>query len=162
MIRASASRDPDGTPPLNPRGTTSFVSKGGRRLGQMTAYHVGVSRSQRFCKATKDSSDDRQLTQHYAAIGGHEAIESVVHDFYERVLADDDLCDFFTGTNMNRFNGKQVEFFAAALGGPEPYTGAALKQVHQGRGITAHHFQLVAGHRVNALATAGVPPNTVD
>ena len=62
---------------------------------------------------------------------------------------------------MNRLKGKQVEFFAAALGGPEPYTGAAMKQVHQGRGITMHHFSLVAAHLADALAAAGVPSGTV-
>lgn len=72
----------------------------------------------------------------YDKIGGYEAIEAVVEDFYVRVLADDQLGGFFTGTNMNRLKGKQAEFFAAALGGPEPYTGAPMKQVHQGRGIT--------------------------
>ncbi|OBH75741.1 hemin receptor [Mycobacterium scrofulaceum] len=96
----------------------------------------------------------------YDRIGGHEAIEVVVEDFYVRVLADDQLAGFFTGTNMNRLKGKQVEFFAAALGGPEPYTGAPMKQVHQGRGITMYHFNLVAGHLSDALAAAGVPPET--
>ena len=62
---------------------------------------------------------------------------------------------------MNRLKGKQVEFFAAALGGPEPYTGAPMKQVHQGRGITMHHFGLVAGHLGDALTAAGVPAETV-
>jgi hemoglobin len=97
----------------------------------------------------------------YDRIGGHEAIEVVVEDFYVRVLADSQLAGFFTGTNMNRLKGKQVEFFAAALGGPEPYTGAPMRQVHQGRGITVHHFTLVAGHLADALAAAGVPPPTV-
>jgi hemoglobin len=97
----------------------------------------------------------------YDRIGGHEAIEVVVEDFYVRVLADDQLSGFFTGTNMNRLKGKQVEFFAAALGGPEPYTGAPMKQVHQGRGITMHHFSLVAGHLADALSAAGVPSETV-
>lgn len=97
----------------------------------------------------------------YHRIGGHEALEVVVEDFYVRVLADDQLAGFFTGTNMNRLKGKQVEFFAAALGGPEPYSGAPMKQVHQGRGITMHHFNLVAGHLADALAAAGVPPKTV-
>jgi hemoglobin len=97
----------------------------------------------------------------YDKIGGHEAIEVVVEDFYVRVLADDQLASFFTGTNMSRLKGKQVEFFAAALGGPEPYTGAPMKQVHQGRGITMHHFSLVAGHLGNALTAAGVPSQTV-
>lgn len=97
----------------------------------------------------------------YDRIGGQEAIEVVVEDFYVRVLADDQLSGFFTGTNMNRLKGKQAEFFAAALGGPEPYTGAAMKRVHQGRGITMHHFNLVAGHLADALAGAGVPSETV-
>jgi hemoglobin len=97
----------------------------------------------------------------YDTIGGHEAIEVVVDDFYVRVLADEQLASFFAGTNMSRLKGKQVEFFAAALGGPEPYTGAPMKQVHQGRGITMHHFSLVAGHLADALAAAGVPSKTV-
>ena len=97
----------------------------------------------------------------YDRIGGHEAIEVVVEGFYARVLADDRLSGFFTGTNMNRLKGKQAEFFAAALGGPEPYTGAPMKQVHQGRGITMHHFSLVAGHLSDALTAAGVPAGTV-
>ncbi|KKC02000.1 group I truncated hemoglobin [Mycobacterium nebraskense] len=97
----------------------------------------------------------------YDRIGGHEAIEVVVEDFYVRVLADDQLSGFFTGTNMNLLKGRQVEFFAAALGGPEPYIGAPMKQVHQGRGITMHHFNLVGGHLSDALAAAGVPSETV-
>ena len=97
------------------------------------------------------------MTSIYVQIGGHEALEAVVADFYGRVLADDELAGFFTGTNMARLKGKQVEFFAAALGGPEPYTGAPMRQVHQGRGITSHHFTLVAVHLADTLAAAGVP-----
>jgi hemoglobin len=95
-------------------------------------------------------------------IGGYEALEVVVADFYDRVLADSDLAGFFTGTNMARLKGKQVEFFAAALGGPEPYSGAPMRQVHQGRGITMHHFTLVANHLAASLSAAGVPADTVD
>ncbi|MBW0017743.1 MAG: group 1 truncated hemoglobin [Mycobacterium sp.] len=102
-----------------------------------------------------------QTVSIYDRIGGYEAIEVVVEDFYVRVLADDQLSGFFTGTNMSRLKGKQAEFFAAALGGPQPYTGAPMKQVHQGRGITMHHFGLVAGHLGDALAAAGVPAETV-
>ena len=97
----------------------------------------------------------------YDQIGGVEALEIVVEDFYRRVLADDELAGFFTGTNMARLKGKQVEFFAAALGGPLEYTGAPMRQVHQGRGITLHHFNLVAGHLADSLRDAGVPEPTV-
>ena len=102
------------------------------------------------------------MTSIYNQIGGHEALEVVVADFYDRVLADDELAGFFTGTNMSRLAGKQVEFFAAALGGPEAYTGAPMRQVHQGRGITMHHFNLVAGHLAASLGAAGVPQETAD
>ena len=98
----------------------------------------------------------------YEQIGGHEELEAVVADFYDRVLADDELATFFSGTNMARLRGKQVEFFAAALGGPEPYTGAPMRKVHQGRGITAHHFTLVAVHLADTLATAGVADGIIE
>ncbi|MGH3559903.1 MAG: group I truncated hemoglobin [Mycobacterium sp.] len=103
----------------------------------------------------------RKTTPIYDRIGGHEALEVVVEDFYSRVLADDQLSSFFAGTNMNRLKGKQAEFLAAALGGPEPYSGPSMKQAHRGRGITMHHFNLVAGHLSDSLAAAGVPAETV-
>ncbi|WP_280417329.1 group I truncated hemoglobin [Nocardia carnea] len=97
----------------------------------------------------------------YDRIGGREALETVVEDFYARVLADEVLQPFFTGINMSRMKGRQVEFFAAALGGPDPYIGASMKQVHQGRGITRYHFDLVACHLTDALTGAGVPAELV-
>ncbi len=97
----------------------------------------------------------------YDRIGGAEALEVVVDDFYRRVLADTELAGFFAGTNMSRLKGRQVEFFSAALGGPEPYTGASMRHVHQGRGITMHHFDLVAGHLAESLEAAGVPDDTI-
>jgi hemoglobin len=33
-----------------------------------------------------------------------------------------------------------------------------MRQVHQGRGITMHHFNLVATHLSSTLEAAGVPP----
>src|SRR6202167_166071 len=97
----------------------------------------------------------------YEAIGGGTALVAVVDDFYGRVLADPDLAGFFAGTNMTRLKGRQVEFFAAALGGPLPYTRASIRDAHRGRGIGQRHFDLVAGHLVGALGAAGVPDPTV-
>lgn len=97
----------------------------------------------------------------YELIGGSAALEAVVEDFYARVLDDAALAPFFTGTNMTRMKGRQVEFFTDALGGPEPYVGPPMKQVHRGRGIGRHHFELVAGHLVDALNAAGVPADLV-
>jgi hemoglobin len=97
----------------------------------------------------------------YDTIGGEPALTAVVDDFYQRVLADPELAGFFAGTSMTRLKARQVEFFAAALGGPQEYSGATMRQAHQGRGIRQPHFDLVAGHLVASLGAAGVPQETI-
>jgi len=98
----------------------------------------------------------------YGMIGGEAALAPAVDDFYDRVLADPELRGFFAGANMTRLKGRQVEFLAAALGGPLPYTGPSLRDAHRGRGIEQKHFDLVAGHLVAALDAAGVPYEIID
>jgi hemoglobin len=97
----------------------------------------------------------------YEAIGGQPALAVVVDDLYARVLADLRLSGFFAGTNLTRLKGRQVEFFAAALGGPESYRGPSMTDAHRGRGIRQIHFDLVAGHLVAALSEAGIPDDTI-
>jgi hemoglobin len=98
----------------------------------------------------------------YEAIGGEPALVAVVDDFYARVLADPQLAGFFAGVNMAKLKGMQVEFFAAALGGPDVYQGGSMRQVHAGRGISQGDFDKVAFHLVAALAGAGVPGETIN
>ncbi|NNH70374.1 group 1 truncated hemoglobin [Nocardia uniformis] len=102
------------------------------------------------------------MTSIYEQIGGAEAVAAVVDDFYVRVLADANLAPFFTGVNLSRLKGMQTEFFCAALGGPQTYSGAPMSEVHQGRGIAQQHFDLVAGHLIAALTAAGVPKDLVE
>lgn len=97
----------------------------------------------------------------YEAIGGEPALVAVVDDFYVRVLADPRLAGFFAGANMPKLKGRQVEFFAAALGGPDVYQGGSMRQVHAGRGIDQADFDKVAFHLTGALAAAGVPARTI-
>lgn len=97
----------------------------------------------------------------YEAIGGEPALVAVVDDFYVRVLADPQLAGFFAGVNMPKLKGRQVEFFAAALGGPDGYQGVGMRDVHAGRGISQADFDKVAFHLTGALAAAGVPAETI-
>lgn len=97
----------------------------------------------------------------YEVIGGQPALAVVVDDLYARVLADPRLSGFFAGTNLSKLKGRQVEFFAAALGGPEAYHGPGMRDVHRGRGIRQVHFDLVAGHLAAALSEAGVSDGTI-
>jgi hemoglobin len=97
----------------------------------------------------------------YELIGGEPALVAVVDDFYERVLGDPQLAPFFAGATMPKLKGRQVEFFAAALGGPDFYEGASMRQAHAGRGIGQADFDKVAFHLTGALAAAGVPAETI-
>ncbi|WP_433206487.1 group I truncated hemoglobin [Nocardia sp. CA-107356] len=96
----------------------------------------------------------------YEQIGGTPAITLVVSHFYKLVLADDALKDKFDSVDLERLKKRQVEFFAAVLGGPDPYTGASMKNVHQHLGVTTEQFGLVAGHLTAALLAAGVSQAT--
>jgi len=97
----------------------------------------------------------------YQAVGRDPGLAAVVDDLYVRILRDPELSGFFAGANMARLKGRQVEFLAAALGGPQPYRGTSIRDVHRGKGIGQEHFDLVAGHLVAALSEAGVPDHTV-
>jgi hemoglobin len=98
----------------------------------------------------------------YELIGGGPALVAVVDDFYVRVLGDPQLAPFFAGANMAKLKGRQVEFFAAALGGPDVYQGGSMRQVHIGRGIGQADFDKVAVHLTGALAAAGVPAEAIE
>jgi hemoglobin len=97
----------------------------------------------------------------YASIGGHDVLEVVVEDFYCRVLDDNQLAGFYAGSDMRCVKARQVEFLSAVLGGPGPYSGSSMRQVHEGRGITMHHFAMVAAHLADSLCAAGLHPDTI-
>jgi hemoglobin len=92
----------------------------------------------------------------YDRIGGEEAIEAVVFDFYRRVFADAELAPFFADMPVERLKVMQREFFAAALDGPVQYTGRPLDQVHAGLGITTRHLARFLDHLMEALAERGI------
>ena len=92
----------------------------------------------------------------YERVGGELAVRKLVHEFYERVLADADLKPFFKNASMDKLRRMQLEFFSAALDGPITYTGRPLSDVHHGRGITKHHFALYVGHLIETLRDHGI------
>lgn len=100
------------------------------------------------------------MTGIYQEIGGTVTLTAVIEDFYDRVLADTRLIGYFRNSDMARLKRKQVSFFAATLGGPEPYMGLSMAQAHHGRNIGRLHFDLVVGHLTAALRSCGVPETT--
>src|ERR1700759_1070861 len=97
----------------------------------------------------------------YDNIGGADAVRAAVDDFYIRVLADPRLASYFAATDLNRLKAHQRSFIAAAIGGPEVFSGRDMKTAHAGRGITDADFDAVGGHLVDTLTGVGVPAETI-
>ena len=98
----------------------------------------------------------------YAEIGGQDAVEAVVDDFYDRVLDDPVLEPYFEDTDMDALFAHQVQFISAVAGGPVDYDGADMQTAHEGMGITEEAFAHVAEHLDAALRENGVDDGNVE
>jgi hemoglobin len=99
------------------------------------------------------SADQMSL---YERIGGEPAVSAAVDRFYERVLADAALKDFFNGVSMPKLKAHQFAFLSQALGGPKQYSGASMRDAHSRLAIEQRHFDGVAVHLVETLRELGV------
>lgn len=88
-------------------------------------------------------------------LGGREAVESVVDDFYDRVLTDDRVIHHFEDSNTTELRAHQVQFLSAVTGGPVEYSGADMREAHRGMGITNEEFDIIADHLNTALSKNG-------
>lgn len=95
-------------------------------------------------------------------IGGRDAVEAVVSDFYDRVLDDPVLEPYFEDTDMEHLYRHQVQFISAVAGGPVEYDGDDMESAHDGMGITEEAFDAVATHLEAALRANGVPDDDVE
>jgi methyl-accepting chemotaxis protein len=98
----------------------------------------------------------------FERIGGAGAVEATVDRFYGKVLADPFVSPFFEGIPMPRQQRMLASFVAAAFGGPDPYEGRDVIEVHRGLGITPAHMDAVLGHLVATLTELGVPQELID
>src|SRR5699024_5646402 len=87
----------------------------------------------------------------YGDIGGSEAVEDVVSEFYDRVLDDPLLEPYFEGYDMGTLYAHQVQFISTVAGGPVEYTGTDMQSAHEGMGITEEAYSRVAGYLADAL-----------
>jgi hemoglobin len=97
----------------------------------------------------------------YKRIGGKEAIEAVVKRFYELMLSDDRVKDFFKNTNMDKQRQHQRDFIIFALGGSSEYSGKDMRSAHQNlvdnKGLSDLHFDATVENLVTALRDLNVP-----
>ena len=92
----------------------------------------------------------------YEQLGGEGAIETAVNIFYEKMLADETVCEFFSETNMTTQKKHQKNFLSFALGGPNKYEGRDMRKAHLKFKLTDDHFNTVVKHLGSTLKELGV------
>ncbi len=100
----------------------------------------------------------------FEKLGGKDAVNAAVDIFYTKVISDDLLKPFFSGTDMPRQIAKQKAFLTYAFGGAPNYSGRSMRDAHKeavSHGLTDAHFDAVVGHLGNTLSELGVAQNLI-
>jgi hemoglobin len=105
---------------------------------------------------------DTPKTTLYDKLGGQQAIEQVVDDFYKLVLADDSVNHFFAHTDMEKQRRHQTAFISYALGGSKQYKGRSMEKAHTGLNLQPEHFDAIVKHLNEALVVHGVSPEDMN
>jgi len=93
----------------------------------------------------------------FETIGGAPVVRAAVDELYVRLRDDPALAEHFVDLDMARLKAHQRAFLAAALGGPEVYSGSDMALAHRGVRITDHDFDTLVAHLVDTLAGLGAP-----
>lgn len=92
----------------------------------------------------------------YDQIGGQPVIKTATTVFYSRVTDDAALAHWFDGVDISRLRAHQRAFLAAALDGPQLFTGLDLGETHAGMAITDDAYTRVVAHLITTLDDLGV------
>ncbi len=98
----------------------------------------------------------------YDRLGGQEAIGAVVDEFYDRVLADDQLVHYFDDVDMTKQRAHQTQFLSAVAGGPVEYDGDDMRTAHEHLEINRADFGAIATHLEAALESFDVDREDID
>jgi hemoglobin len=104
------------------------------------------------------------MTSVYDRLGGAAALDAAVDIFYDKVLKDHRIKDFFTDVNMARQRQKQKAFLTMAFGGPNNYSGLSMTRGHAHlveRGLNDSHVDAVIENLAATLQDLGAAPSDI-
>jgi len=99
---------------------------------------------------------DRYGVSMYELVGGHAVVSTAVSILYDRVAEDAVLRSWFATTDLTRLRAHQRAFIAAALDGPQLFSGRSIGLAHAGLDIDDAAFSAFAAHLVATLQDLGV------
>lgn len=97
----------------------------------------------------------------YDRIGGEAAVDAAVDLFYRKVLGDDRISHFFETVDMDSQRAKQKAFLTVAFGGPNSYSGKAMRAAHAHMNLTDEHFDAVMEQLGGTLKELNVPDELI-
>jgi hemoglobin len=108
------------------------------------------------------AADSDKAASLYQRLGGMPAIQAIVDDYFDRIMADDWVNKFFAHAasdpeNARAYKAKLADFICQGTGGPCKYMGADMFAAHKGRGITEEAFNALVSDLVAALDRFQVP-----
>ncbi|MGJ8686404.1 MAG: group I truncated hemoglobin [Spongiibacteraceae bacterium] len=101
------------------------------------------------------------MTSLYERLGGEAAVDAAVDIFYDKVLADDRIKDFFEGLDMFAQAAKQKAFLTVAFGGPNKYSGKDMRNAHAHMHLTDEHFDAVVENLAATLVQLGAADSDI-
>jgi hemoglobin len=93
----------------------------------------------------------------YDRLGGRDGIRAVVDEFYDRLLADEEIGAFFEDTDMESLKRHQTDHLVEAAGGPAEYTGPPIRDAHLHVPFTEAHIERAVEHLEASLDAFDVP-----
>lgn len=101
------------------------------------------------------------MTTIFEQVGGIDAVNAAVDIFYDKVLADDRIKDFFASIDMDKQRQKQKKFFMMLFKGTADDADDYMRRAHQHLSLNDEHFIAVAENLEATLRELGVPDNLV-
>ncbi len=104
------------------------------------------------------------MTSLYERLGGENAVNAAVEQFYRKVLADGRIAQFFEGVDIDQQIAKQRSFLTMAFGGPNNYSGLDMRNAHKKlveKGLNNSHVDAVVENLNSTLRALGVPEKEV-
>lgn len=96
----------------------------------------------------------------YERLGGYEGVSAIVDEFADRLFHDKRISQFFIGMGDDTrasFKQKNKNLVCNVNGGPCKIISRSADDAHDGLGITAADFDVVAGHLMDVLNEFKVP-----
>lgn len=100
---------------------------------------------------------DPALKPVFAEFGGKAGLVALVNDFMDNLMADPVTHPFFAPVDRVHIKKELVEQFCVILDGPCAYTGASMKSIHAGMGVTRAEFNALVVDLQKAMDKHHIP-----